>query len=152
MATLPDSGAVDAALVAVLEQDTALQALCPGGVHFGTAPQESDRPLIFTLEGHAVEPMFGGVAWEEFVYAVVAIMPTPDNTAALQAAARLRALLDDTLGPTGIAPAGWSVMLARYRRYTREVEVDPQNYDGRWQHRGGQFTIRVQPLPMDTVT
>ena len=57
---MPDSSAVDAALVAKLAGDAALMALTPDGVYFDLAPEGSKAFVLLGHVAHVDEPMLGG--------------------------------------------------------------------------------------------
>jgi hypothetical protein len=139
---MPDSSDVDAALVAKLQNDSALAALMPGGVFMDVGPAGATQFVIVSLVDAHDEPMFGGCAFEDAQYLVKAVelstVPVKNSKAA---AARIQALLDQQ--PMTIT--GYSLMTMRRVARVRYLEVDDKDASIRWQHRGGQYQIAVSP-------
>ena len=139
---MPDSSAIDTALVTALAADAALHTLMPDGVHFDQAPAGATRFVIVSLIDATDEGMFGGRAFEEAVYLVkaVALSTTAGNVRA--AAARIDALLEDG----ALTIPGFVLMRLQRDGRVRTTEVDEQNPDIRWEHRGGRYQLQAQPL------
>jgi len=136
---VPDSAAVDAALVAKLSSDATLTALMTDGVYFDIAPHGKTKFVIVSLLAEEDEPMFTGRAYEEGLYLVKAVSSESSAVNARSAAARIDALLENgTLTVTG-----YSLMrLTRVNR-VRYMEVDEADTTIRWQHQGGHYSVAV---------
>lgn len=138
---MPDSSAVDNAIVAKLGGDTALLALMPNGAYMDEAPQGSTRFVIVSLVDAVDHPQFGGRAFEDALYLVKAVALSTTNADIKAAAARIDALLDyGTLTVTG-----YSLMAMRREERVRFQEVDEVDAAIRWQHRGGRYRVMVSP-------
>ena len=143
-----DTGAVDAAIIAALRADTALMAICTGGVFYGAAAPGTDAVVIVDRFDHVADPnMFGAQpAGETYTYLVKAVLPDSTGTdIARQAAARIRAVLD---APDAALLANGYVQQAPSveTKGIRYPEVDPANPDRRTQHWGGQYELQLQRL------
>ena len=136
---LPDTSAIDNALIAKLGADAALLALCPNGVYWDEAPAGMSRFVIVSLESAADVGVFGGRAIEQKVYAIRARMLSTAGGDIKAAAARIDALLEDS--PLTVTGFTW---MTTYReapiRLTEVDEVDPVI---RWQHRGGTYRVEM---------
>jgi hypothetical protein len=139
---MANSGAVDRALIQLLESDATLVALCPDGVFYDVAPQGARNFLIVSVLDHHDVPMFGGTAREEFLYLVKAVMFDTVGVNAQGAAEEI----DRLLLSAPLLPDGYAVQLVERVEYLRLVEVDEQNPDVRWQHRGGHYEVTVQTI------
>ena len=137
---MPDSGALDTAVLTVLQDDATLKGYMPDGVFFDAAPPGAKRFVLLSIFDALDTDVFGGRAIESINYAVRAVglsTLSPDMKAA---AARIDALLSD---PPSIAVAGFTFMTC-YRdepgriRYT---QVDAVDAALRWYHRGGHYRI-----------
>jgi hypothetical protein len=138
---MPDSSAVDAALVAKLAGDAPLMALTPDGVYFDLAPEGSKHFVLVGHVAHVDEPMLGGqTAWEVFTYVVKAVTPGPSAETAKAAAARIHEVLENAL----LMPDGYVDMHCARVERVREQERDDLN-EVRWNHRGGHYEIWVTP-------
>lgn len=139
---MPDSSAVDNALVAKLSGDATLMGLIPGGVFFDYSPANVTQVVIVSQLAHEDAYQFRGSAWERFVYVVKAVALSTSGANVASAAARIHTLLQDgTLTITG-----YGLMVMQRLERVRYTEVDQDN-DQRWQHRGGQYEVFVSPLP-----
>ena len=135
---MPESSAIDSALIAKLSSDATLAALATNGVYFDEAPQGSRSFVIVSLMDEDDAQHFGQRSFEDALYLVKAVVITTvanANTVIRDAANRIDALLEQTtLTATGYMP------MACYRearlRLTEVDEVDPTV---RWYHRGGQY-------------
>ena len=139
---MPDSSAVDAALVAKLAGDATLMALTPDGVYFDLAPEGSKSFVLVAHLAHVDEPLFnGGTAWEQFTYLVKAVTPGPsarDGESGGGADSR-------AAGGRAAEPEGYVDMRCARVERVREQERDDIN-EVRWNHRGGHYEIWVSPV------
>lgn len=138
-----DSGAVDSALVTLLQSDATLKAWLPDGVFFDSAPQGAKRFAIVHVDDHEDEYVLEGKkGFEHFEYFVKAVIFSNSATDARNACARIDALLHN--GEARVTPTGYRVVhLQRihYRRYS-EPDVDPSQH---WQHEGASYECDVVP-------
>lgn len=146
-----DSSDIDNALLAKLLSDTALLALMPHGVYWeGEVPIGSTRFVEVTLLAAADVQMFGGRAFEEPLYLVKiverAMQGDPNNAKA--GAARIDALFDPQPPdpPATLTVAGYGVLNIQREERVRILEVDQQNTDIRWRHRGGHYRVTAAPI------
>ncbi len=137
---MPDSSAVDAAIVAKLLADVTLMALATDGIYIDEAAQGAQHFVIVSLVDEHDEPQFGSRAYEESLYLVKFVELNTSSTNAKTAAARIDTLLENgTLTPTG-----YSLMaMFRESRLVPMVEVDEIDPSIRWQHRGGFYRVAV---------
>ena len=144
---MADPAAMDAALAALLLGDPDLAAMCPGGVHYGVAPQDVDeRLVIFLLESHRATPMFGGNAFEDFFYAIQAVAPGTNGDPVAEANARIAWLLDPAQIFTLLKPVGYAITHVQQQYDHPTPELDAGNLDARWQVYGGHYQIQAQPI------
>lgn len=137
---MPDSSAIDNALLAKLGSDATLLALCPNGVYMDEAPQGSTRFVIVSLVDEVDEAQFGGRAIEDALY-LIEVRMRADVAAATMgtAAARVETLLEDQ--PLTVAGYTWMTTFREARvRLTEIDEVDPSI---RWYRRGGHYRVQV---------
>jgi hypothetical protein len=136
---MPNSGAIDAALTAVLLNDATLTALLPDGVYFDEAKQGATRFVIVSLVDEFDEAVYGtGRAIEDALYLVKAVVQSTTGTNADTAAARIDVLLDDQ----PLTVSGYTHMATFREERVRLNEVDDVNPAIRWQHRGGRYRIQ----------
>lgn len=146
---MPDSSAIDAALVGKLQGDAALMTLMPDGAFMDVAGPsivnggDAKRFVIVSLVTAFDEPQFGGRSFEDVTYLVKAVgfsvvnaTPLPAN-AMKDAAARIDALLD---GGT-LTAAGYALMTMRRVERIRLTEIDEVDSSHRWYHRGGHYQV-----------
>lgn len=133
--------AVDTALVAKLAGDATLTGLMPDGVFWDVAPSGSTRFVIVSLLYHEDTDMFGGTAYQMGTYLVKAVELSGSAANTKSAAARIDALLNNQT----LTVAGMTHMLTRRAERVRYVEVDAEQKDARWQHRGGRYDVWVSP-------
>lgn len=138
---------VDVAVMDRLRQDTALQALAPGGIYRDYAPENvvdaatNDPTQVFgivALEAAIDHPTFCAPppAPEENHYVITFIAPASDPTGAQAASDRAEALLPDLAVPG--ARVGCS---RRVERVSDVLEDGPV----RWQYRGVRWLVWVSP-------
>lgn len=143
---MPDSGAVDAALVAKLLADAPLRTLAPDGIYIDEAVEGVTRFVIVSLIDEHDEPMFNGRAFEDALYLVKYVERSTSSVNARAAAARIDALLDPNGAGGTLTVTGYSLMtVKRDARLTPQVEVDGVDASIRWQHRGGRYRVMVSP-------
>ena len=138
---MPDSGAIDAALVTKLFGDATLMALTPDGVFIDVAATGGTRFVIVSLVTAFDEPMLGGRAYEEAEYLVKAVHQSTSPASVRSAAARIDVLLDNQ----PLTVTGYEHMVTRRVERVRFTEVDEVNQDTRWQHSGGRYAVSVSP-------
>jgi hypothetical protein len=138
---MPDSSAVDEALSAKLLADATLRSLMPGGVYFDFTKAGVTQAVVISQLAHEDAYQFQGSAWERFVYLVKAVEQSSTGSNVRTAAARIHTLLQDGT----LSAAGYGLMVMQRLERVRYTEVD-QDSDARWQHRGGQYEVLVQPL------
>jgi hypothetical protein len=137
---MPDSAAVDAALIAKLLADAPLMALATDGVYVDEAAQGATKFIIVSLVDEHDEPQEGSRAYEDALYLVKFVELNTSSTNAKTAAARIDTLLENGT----LAPAGYSLMaMFRESRLVPMVEVDDLDPSIRWQHRGGHYRVVV---------
>jgi hypothetical protein len=142
-----DTGAVDAAVIAVLAEDAALVALCPDGVWYAVAGQGAQAFVLVDRANHEIDAnVFDSddrmeVLGETFTYEVTAVIPETAPVKARQAGARIRALLD---GNSLLAPAGFQLQKPIIERSgIRFPEPDPNNPDRVIQHWGARYDVQL---------
>lgn len=151
---MPDSSAIDNALIAKLLADTGaggLMTYTPDGVFWGEPSNNIADPttdpkrfvIVSLVDPHDLR-MFGGRAFEVNVYMVKAVMLSTSGGNIQAAAARL----DDLLEGGTLTIAGYT--LACLQRFPdlsriRETEVDEKDASIRWQHRGAYWEVWASP-------
>ena len=142
---LSDSSAVDAAVLAVLQNDLPLRALLPDGVWFDLVGRTNPSQYgLITQQHHEDVPTLGGTGgWERFLYLVKAVMLDTSGGNAKAAAYRIHELLHDAVFPV----TGYALMLSQRAERVRYSEIDDVT-DQNWHHRGGQYEVIVAPLGM----
>lgn len=134
---MPDSSAIDAALLARLVGDAALSAILTDGWYFDEAKQGAQRFGIVSLIDEADEAVFGGRAIESALYLVKAVVLATTGADVKTAAARIDALLEEQ----PLTVAGYNGMAVFREGRIRITEVDEVDPSIRWQHRGGQYRV-----------
>lgn len=145
---MPDSSAIDNALIAKLASDAALLALMSNGVYWAVAPPGSLRFVIVSLVSSHDVVQFGGRAYEENTYLVKAVAPSTATVNMQTAAARIDELLDPQppSPPATLMIPGYTFMAmfrAEEPARIRETETDERDASIRWFHRGGFYTIQA---------
>jgi hypothetical protein len=140
---MPESAAIDEALIDLLNGDAELRATMPDGAFFDAAPPDKTRFVIVTLESHVDGAAFPGVhAFEDLVYAIEAVALTTianANRDVRTAAARIDTLLD---GNRTLTAPGYELMvMQRTGDRIRLTEVDDLDPTIRWYHRGWRYQI-----------
>lgn len=145
MPSRPDSSDIDEALSRTLRDDATLAALMPDGVYFDVAGPNAERFVLISLADEVDMPIFGGNGYESALYLVkaVALESTGGNVKA--AAARIQDLLEDQPinllagSPAGVP--GYTWMTCHRESRVRQTEVDEQDPNIRWNHRGGRYRV-----------
>jgi hypothetical protein len=137
--TLPNSSAIDNAVVAVLLADATLAGLLPDGVYFDVAKPKAQRFVIVSLVTADDEPVLGSRGYEDVLYLVKAVGLVSTGADVNAAAARIDALLEDQ--PLTIP--GYVHMVTCREARIRYTEVDEVDDTIRWQHRGGHYRVQA---------
>ena len=142
---LPDTSAIDNALIGKLLADTTLMALVPDGIYYGEASPGKQRFVIVSLITGQDVWQFGAVqkrrAYEDKLYLVKAVMLSTAGGNIQQAAYRIDQLLED--GTLDIP--GYTLMAMYREQPERFLEVDDVDPSIRWNHRGGQYRVQATP-------
>jgi hypothetical protein len=138
---MPDSSAIDAALVVKLGADATLLALCPNGVYVDEAPPGSTRFVIVSLVGEDDEATYGqGRTVEDALFQVEARMLSTVAGADIKAAAaRIDVLLEDQ----PLTVTGYTWMTLHRESRIRTTEVDEADPSIRWYRRGGHYRLQM---------
>jgi hypothetical protein len=136
---MPDSSAIDNALIAKLAADATLLGHCPNGVYWDEAPPGSTRFVIVSLIDQFDEAVFGGRAIEDALYLVKAVALSTASVNMQAAAARIDALLEDQT----LTVSGYSYMTMHREARVRITEVDDVDASIRWFHRGGHYRVQM---------
>lgn len=136
---MPDSSAIDAALLATLVNDATLAALMPDGVWIDEAKQGATRFVIVSLITETDEGDFDGRAYEDALYLVKAVEKSSSGSNAKTAAARIDVLLEDQ----ALTATGYNWMATFREERVRYAEVDAVDASIRWQHRGGRYRVQM---------
>lgn len=145
---LPDSSAIDAALLALLQTDATLKAELPDGVYMDQAPPNCERFGLVSLVMATDVPAFGQRAIEDVIYLVKAVARVEDGSSTKVAAARIDQLLENT--PLTVTGYGW--MTCHREERVRYMEVDDVDTTLRWQHRGGRYRVQMALVTQGAVT
>jgi hypothetical protein len=145
-----DSSDIDAALIAVLQNDATLRAAMPDGVFFGLAGlsvatgKNATRFVLVSIAENHDAAVFGGRAFESVLYLVQAVSingsPPPDSKGA---AARIDQLIEDV----PITVAGYTWMSSAREQRVRELERDDVDASIVWTHRGGLYRVEMSVNP-----
>lgn len=136
---MPDSSAIDAALVGKLLADATLTATMPDGVFWEEANPGAQRFVIVSLVDQHDEQRLGSRAFEDALYQVKAVALSSSGGDVKTAAARIDTLLE---GGT-LTATGYSLMTMHRQARIRITEVDDEDPSIRWQHRGGHYRVVV---------
>jgi hypothetical protein len=142
---MPDTSAIDEAILARLQGDAALLALMPDGVYFDIAAQGKRQFVIVSQLTHEdVDAMTGRPPsiWERPTYLVKAVMVGTSATAVRQAAFRIHELLQGApQAPAEPLPiVGYALMICHRTERIRYSEIDAETNE-RWNHRGGHYEL-----------
>jgi hypothetical protein len=139
---MADSSDIDAALIAVLQNDPTLKAAMPDGVFFGLAGlsiatgKNATRFVLVSIMDNVDRAVFGGRAIESVLYLVQAVSLSGDSKGA---AARIDQLLEDH----PLTVAGYTWMSSAREQRVREMERDDVDASIVWTHRGGMYRIEM---------
>jgi hypothetical protein len=139
---MPDSSAIENALIAKLLADTALMAITSDGVFWDEAAPGNTKFVIVSLVDEHDEMQFGGRSFEDALFLVKAVALSTSGANIQTAAARIDAVLD---GGT-LAPSGYTLMVMQREARVRATEVDAVDPAIRWQHRGGHYRVMMAPV------
>ena len=136
---MADSSDIDAAVIALLQNDATLKTLLPDGVHMDQAPPNKKKFGIVSLVFGEDRSVFAERAIEDCVFLVKAVLL---DASAKDAAARIDVLLEST----PLTVAGYTWMTTERLERVRYTEVDSIDATIRWQHRGeiGRASCRVR--------
>lgn len=126
--------------MAMLGSDATLLALVPNGVYWDEAPPDSQRFVIVSMIEEHDEIAFDGRSFEDALYAVEARILSKvanANVVAIQAAARIDALLDGAV----LTATGYKTMAVHREARTRITEVDVVDTAIRWYRAGGNYRV-----------
>ena len=135
---MPDSAALETAILAVLQGDATLAAIVTDGIYFDVSASGKTKFGIVSLSTHHDERTFDGVI-EQAVYIVKAVILNTSPSTARTAAARMHTLLEGVQ----LSVTGFDHLALRRTERIRYTEVDPENNDIRWQHQGGRYLAWV---------
>lgn len=135
---MPDSSAIDYAVFAALRADATLMAMVPDGVFRDEAPQGKTKFIVVATPSSEDVPMLGGTAFENQTYLVKAVLKEQTVVNADAAAARIKTDLEAMT-----AAAGYGGVTAQRTERVAYAEIDPDDADARWQHRGGLYELTV---------
>ena len=136
---MPDSSAVDAAVINRLLGDVTLQGLMPDGVFWDVSAQGKTRFVIVSQVIEEDTPSFSATAFEGFTYLIKAVELTTSGANITAAAARIHTLMQDAV----FSVTGYGLMKSHRIERIRFTEVDDVDKGVRWQHRGGHYTVWV---------
>ncbi len=138
---MADASDVDAAIVEKLASDATLMSMMTDGVFIDVSPSGKTKCVIVSLVIHEDHYMFGAEAYERSLYLIKAVEKSSTGTTIKAAAARIHTLMQDVELPI----AGYQHMLTQREERVRYTEVDLDDNDARWQHRGGRYAVFVSP-------
>jgi hypothetical protein len=137
--TLPDSSAIDDALIAVLLGDATLMGLLPDGVYYDSARPKAQRFVIVSVVTADDEPVLGRRGYEDVLYLVKAVGLVSTGADIKAAAQRIDALLEDGT----LTIPGYVHMVTCREARIRYIEVDDVDDTIRWHHRGGHYRVQA---------
>jgi hypothetical protein len=140
---MPDSSAIDNALIALLGADATLLSYCTNGVYWDEAPPNSTKFVIVSFVDQHDEPMFNATAFEDGLYLVKAVMLSTAGGDVKAAADRIQTLLHQQ----PLTVAGYGVSVMRRDSRVRMTEVDEVDSSIRWFHRGGNYQVVASATP-----
>ena len=148
----PDSSLVEDALIAKLLNDGQLAAMLPDGwwwdiAGLGKDGKNAKRFGILSLVDHSDTAVFGGRAWEDYLFLVKGVVLMSSGGNIKGAAARIDAILDPLPpeAPATLSIEGYGLMAVFRERRIRATEVDETDPTIRWLHRGGHYRVQVTP-------
>ena len=111
----------------------------PDGVYWDVAAHGKTRFVIVSQVLHEDAPMLQSTAYESFLYLVKAVELTTSGANIIAAADRINVLLHQA----NFSVTGYTLMSSVRTERVRFTEVDEENKDVRWQHRGGRYEVTV---------
>jgi len=137
---MPETAAIDEALVDLLQEDPTLAAVMPDGVYWDAGPPNATRLVVVSRVSQVDVQGFDGRPFDDVIYSVraVALSTLPGaNADARTAEARIDALI--TAGT--LTASGYTFMAARRRSPIHLTVVDDVDPSIRWFYRGGEYQI-----------
>ncbi len=133
--------AVDQAVMTVLQADSTLAGLAPGGVHRDVEPETipAVRAVIVSLQSEQTTFEHGGPAYIQTRYQVKVIDPATTKTAAQAAANRI----DELLNGAALTIAGQAYMTSH--RVERFAYPERTAAGALWQHVGADYEVWSDP-------
>lgn len=140
-----DSSLVEDALIAKLLADGQLKSLLPDGWWWDLAGADKKRFGIISLVDHSDVAIFGGRAWEEYLFLVKGVVLQSTGGNIKGAAARIDAILDPQPPepPATLVIEGYGLMAMFREKRVRYTERDDFDTTIRWLHRGGHYRVQV---------
>lgn len=135
---MPDSAALDTAILAKLQGDATLAAILTDGIYFDVSASGKTKFGIVSLSTHEDDDDFDG-SIEKAVYIIKAVMLDTNPSSAKTAAARMHTLLQRVQ----LTVTGFNHLVLLRTERIRYTEVDAENNDLRWQHQGGRYQAWV---------
>lgn len=135
----PDSATIDGAILSLLSGDAALRALLPDGVYFDEAPPNLHYFALVSLFKEDDAPVFGERAIEDCLYVIQAVTFGTSASKALDAAARIDALMEAAT----LTAAGFECMSVSREERIRYPEIDAIDPSVRWQHVGAHYRVSM---------
>lgn len=132
---------VDKAVIAKLLADAPLMAIATDGIFWDVAKHGAQQFVIVSQLAHDDTDSFNSSAYEEFEYLVKAVVLNTAGADVKTAAARIHIALQDAQ----LTPVGYTTMRCRRVGRVRFTEPDDDNFDARWQHAGGRYSVWVSP-------
>jgi hypothetical protein len=136
---VPNSSAIDQAVIGVLLADPTLSAILPDGVYLDVAAPKAKRFVIVSIVSADDEPLLGGRGYEDVLYLVKAVVLASTGADIFAAADRIDKLLEDQ--PLTIP--GYTHMVTCREDRIRTTEPDDVDDTIRWLHRGGHYRIQA---------
>lgn len=140
-----DSSLVDDAIIATLLNDSQLRSLLPDGVWSDVAGEGKTRFVIISLVDHSDVRVFDGLAYEDALYLIKAVVKSGVPGGDIRAASfRIDAILAGADGKGALIPIPnyGSLSIARESR-VRYTEPDEEIDAVRWFHRGGRYRVHA---------
>lgn len=139
----PDSSAILNALVAKLNNDTALLAQVPNGVYEDMGPSGATR---FVVVSHIIATdtavLHEGRVIEDALYLVEARV-LANGQADVQRAAAAAARIDELLEDGSLDIPNYQLMTMHREEFIRGTEVDAVDPAIRWKRRGGRYRVQA---------
>jgi hypothetical protein len=143
---VPESSAIDIALLARLNGDAELVALLPDRFWFDESPKNGTRFGMITLTDAVDEHQFGGRSYEARLYQVQTIVRTTvanAGTVSVEATERIDVLLEQNV----LEAAGYSPMACFREEPIQYQETDVVDPAIRFLHRGARYRVVMSVNP-----